>query len=120
MPEGHIRGLSQHYADGLERMEIWVDKNLSSSLPHRDNQRISIMLEIGKTIYNAGIRSTPANVYVWICPDLKNEFGRRVSLASVLTNNGFQKNQVVELYIEDNTVKIRPEISSRRRGFRSQ
>ena len=80
MPEGHIRGLSQNYADGLERMEIWVEKNLASSLPHRDNQRISIVLKIGETIYNSGIRSTPANVYVWICPDLRNEFGKRISL----------------------------------------
>jgi hypothetical protein len=80
---------------------------LASSLPHSDNQRISITLEIGETIYNAGIRSTPANVYVWICPDLKNEFGRRVSLASALINNGFQKNQLVNLDIEGNLAKIR-------------
>ena len=89
MTEGHIRGLSQYFVDGLERMEIWIDKKHASSLQHRDNQRISIMLKIGETTYNAGIRSTPANVYVWICSDLKNESGERVSLASVLTNNCF-------------------------------
>ncbi len=53
MPEGHIRGLSQHYADGLERMEIWIDRNLAISLPHCDNQRISVTLKIGETIYAA-------------------------------------------------------------------
>jgi hypothetical protein len=96
MPEGYIRGLAQYYADGVERMEIWIDKNLASSLPHRDNQRISIVLKIGETIFNAGIRSTPANAYVWICPDLRNEFGKKISLALALINNGFQKNQLVK------------------------
>ena len=110
MPEGHIRGLSQHYADGLERMEIWIDRNLANSLPNRDNQRISISLKIGETIYHAGIRSTPANVYVWICPDLINEFGKRVSLASVLANNGFLKNQTVKLDVVGKIVEIKPGI----------
>jgi hypothetical protein len=106
MPEGYIRGLAQYYADGVERMEIWIAKSLASSLPHRDNQRIPVALKIGETIYAAGIRSTPANAYVWICPDLKNEFGRRVSLASALINNGYLKNQLVSLDVEDNKVSI--------------
>lgn len=109
MTEGYIRGLSQFYADGLERMEIWIDKNLASSLPQRDNQRISIILMIGDKSYNAGIRSTPANDYVWICPDLKDEFGRKMgNLARVLINNGFQKNQRVRLKIENNKIQITP------------
>lgn len=107
MTEGYIRGLSQFYADGLERMEIWIDKKHASSLPHRDNQRIPIILMIGEKSYNAGIRSTLANEYVWICPDLKDDFGRKMdSLAYALTNSGFQKNQRVSLDIEGNTIKI--------------
>jgi hypothetical protein len=107
MTEGYIRGLSQFYADGLERMEIWIDKKHASLLPHRDNQRISIILMIGEKSYNAGIRSTPTNEYVWICPDLKDDFGGKMgSLARALTNSGFQKNQRVSLDIEGNTIKI--------------
>jgi len=34
MPHGHIRGLSQFYADGLERMEIWIDKRHAAPLKH--------------------------------------------------------------------------------------
>jgi len=109
MTQGYVRGLSQFYADGLERMEIWIDKKLASSLPHRDNQRISIKLMIGEKSYNAGIRSTPANDYVWICPDLEDEFGRKMgSLARALTNSGFQKNQRVSLDIEGNKIRITP------------
>lgn len=109
MTEGYIRGLSQFYADGLERMEIWIDKKLASSLPHRYNQRTSIILMIGEKSYNAGIRSTPANEYVWICPDLTDELARKMgSLARALTNNGFQKNQRVSLDIEGNKIRIAP------------
>jgi len=107
MTEGDIRGLSQFYADGLERMEIWIDKRHATALPHRDNQRIPIILLIGEKRYNAGIRSTPANSYVWICPDLRDDFGKKmVSLVRVLTNCGFQKNQRVSLDIEGKTIKI--------------
>ena len=108
MTEGHIRGLSQYFVDGLERMEIWIDKKRAASLQHRDNQRIPIKLKIGETLYNAGIRSTPANAYVWICSDLRNEFGKRVSLASVLANNIFHKNQMVKLKVEGNAIEIKP------------
>ena len=87
-------------------MEIWIAKNLASSLPHRDNKRIPVALKIGETIYTAGIRSTPANAYVWICPDLKDAFGKRISLASALINNGYQKNQLVRLDVDGNKVSI--------------
>jgi hypothetical protein len=108
MTEGYIRGLSRFYKDdGLEHMEIRIDKKYAASLPHRDNQRISITLVIGEKSYNAGIRSTPANEYVWICPDLKDDLERKMgSLARALTNNGFQKNQRVILDVEGNTIKI--------------
>lgn len=33
----HIRGLSQYYVDGLERMEIVIDKKNASPLPYRDH-----------------------------------------------------------------------------------
>ncbi len=109
MIEGYVRGLSQYYADGLERMEIWIDKKLASSLPHRDNQRISIILMIGEKSYNGGIRSTPANDYVWICPDLRDEVGNKMgSLARVLTNSGFQKNERVRLEIDGTKIRIAP------------
>ena len=31
MTEGYVIGLAQYYADGLERMEIWIDKKVPAS-----------------------------------------------------------------------------------------
>ncbi len=44
---GHIRGLSTFYAeDGLERMEIWINKENAANLPYEVGQRIPIELII--------------------------------------------------------------------------
>jgi len=36
MPQGQVRGLSQFYANGLERMEIVIDRRNASPLPYQD------------------------------------------------------------------------------------
>ncbi len=108
MPHGHIRGLSQFYADGLERMEIWIDKRHAAPLPYRDNTRIPITLKVGKEQYDAGLRSTPKLSVVWISPDLRNNNGKKVSLACVIINNGFSKNQRIYLEVDGSVVNIFP------------
>ncbi|MBI4621097.1 MAG: hypothetical protein HY739_13200 [Desulfobacterales bacterium] len=81
------------YADGLERMEIVIDKHNALPLPYQDNLRIPITLQVGPQQYEAGLRTTPNMPVVWISPDLRDNHGRKVSLARVLTDNGFTKNQ---------------------------
>jgi hypothetical protein len=108
MPQGHIRGLSQHYADGLERMEIQIDKRRAAPLPFQDNLRIPIRLHVGSEQYQAGIRATPKLSVVWVSPDLRDSHGRKISLARVLTSNGFEKNQRVSLEVEGGVVTLVP------------
>ncbi len=109
MVDGYIRGLSQYYSNGLERMEIRIDKKLASALPHENNQRIPITLVIGQKTFVAGLRSTPDNDYVWICPDLKDSLGRKSSnLSQELLSNGFQKNQMVKLVFDGHIARIEP------------
>jgi hypothetical protein len=108
MPHGHIRGLSLFYANGLERMEIWIDKRHAAPLPYRHNTRIPITLKVGKEQYEAGLRSTPKLPVVWISPDLRDNNGIKISLARVLIDNGFKKNQQVFLEVAGTVVDILP------------
>lgn len=108
MPQGHIRGLSQFYTDGLERMEIWIDKHHAAPLPYRENTRIPITLKVGNEQYDAGLRSTPKMPVVWISPDIRDNHGRKVSLARVIINNGFIKNQRIYLEVDGPVVSILP------------
>lgn len=108
MPHGHIRGLSQFYADGLERMEIWIDKRQAAPLPYRDNTRIPITLKVGNEQYEAGLRSTPKLAVVWISPDLRDNHGSKVSLARVIINHGFSKNQRIYLEVDGSVVNLLP------------
>ena len=106
MPYGRIRGLSQYYVDGLERMEIAINKKNASPLPYRDHLRIPIKLKVGAEYYDAGIRATPNVSEIWVCPDLRDTEGKNISLAHVLTNNGFSKKQKVCLEVEGNVVSL--------------
>jgi len=108
MPRGHIRGLSQFYADGLERMEISIDKHNAAPLPYQHNLRIPITLHVGTQQYEAGLRSTPNMPVVWVSPDLRDNHGNKVSLARVLINNGFRKNQRVYLEVNGRVVTVLP------------
>ena len=91
MTVGNIRGLGRRLKEGLDAMEIWVIKNHANELPYRYNLRIPITLIIEDKKYNAGLRSTRNNEYVWICPDLRDDADNRISLARALTSHGFQK-----------------------------
>jgi hypothetical protein len=45
---------------------------------------------------------------VWVSPDLKDNRGNKVSLARVLTKNGFKKNQKVQLEVSGKFVTLLP------------
>jgi hypothetical protein len=108
MPHGHIRGLSQFYVDGLERMEIAIDRRNAAPLPYQDNLRIPIKLQVATEQYEAGLRATPNMPVVWISPDLIDNHGNKVILARVLTNNGFTRNQRVHLEVNGHVVTLFP------------
>jgi hypothetical protein len=94
---GKIRGLGTHYVSDLERMEIHVKAEDAGALNPVFGHRVPFSLEIGKETYQAGLRATERNSYVWICPDLTNSRHERLKLAEVLTEHRFQKNQPVTL-----------------------
>ncbi len=103
---GVIRGMSQHYANGLERVYIAVDRRMADDLPHQDHRRIEITLIVGNRRHRIGIRTTPPDPYVWIGPYLDDGTPK---LAEVLEAEGYSKNQRVLLDIEGNILRLSPE-----------
>lgn len=108
MPDVYIRGLSQFYKNGLERMEIAIDRRTATPLPYRDNIRVPIRLRAGTEQYDAGLRATAKMAVVWISPDLRDNRGNKVTLAQVLKNNGFMKNRRVHLEVNGKHVTLYP------------
>ena len=101
---GHVRGLSSHYANGVERMEIHVMKKAAHALPYK-NTRIRITLVIRDELYTGGLRSTERNKYVWICPDLILG-GVKKRLADVLNKAKFRKNCPVQLIVRGDHIHV--------------
>ena len=66
------------------------------------------ILFLGGKEYEAGIRSTKKVDYIWICPDLRDKNARKVSLVQAFTNEGFQKNQTVNLLIDGKRITVQP------------
>ena len=105
---GAIRGLSQYYSNGTERLEIWVDKDNARGLPYVDGERMAISLKIGSQQYTGGIRSTIKNKYVWVCPDIEDENGQKDSLTNALKRGNFKKNQQVYLEVDGVLITVLP------------
>ncbi|MFP3569739.1 hypothetical protein [Paraburkholderia sp. SIMBA_030] len=103
---GVIRGLGTTYADGTERMEIHVKLGKAKPLPHAMNARIPVLLDITGTLYQGGVRATPNNLYVWICPDITTLFSERRKLAHTLTAAGFHKNDQVCLDVDGGSITV--------------
>ena len=88
-----IIGLGRRYADGTEALEVAIVSPPPGIQP-RAGCRVPFTIRIGAEQYLAGMRST-ARTGIWLCPDLRDSAGRRVTLATVLLKNGFTKNQAV-------------------------
>lgn len=100
------RGLGQFYVDGVELMEIHVDKAKSNSMPFELGRRVEVSLVVGGRFFVGGMRATPRNRYVWICSDLRDESGSRARLADVLADAGIHKNQRLNLLVNGKEVKV--------------
>lgn len=95
--EGVIRGTAYYYRNSLESLEIHIDKN-TTDLPYVEGKRLSIRLIVGAKPYLAGLRATKNNSYIWICPNLRDGTGEKLSLAQVLGETNFVKNERVNLF----------------------
>ena len=108
---GAVRGTGHIYPDKRESLEIWVNKEEAEGLPYRDHTRVDINLFVGSSRYRSGLRSKPPKTpYVWICPDLRDANGQKVSLAKVLDENGFEKNDRVVLIVDGKDIHLEREL----------
>jgi len=101
-----IRGLGHRYADDVERIEIHVSSNHAKGLPYTLGVRVPVFLNIQGESYDAGLRSTTNNTYVWICPDLRKN-GKRLKLAHVIAAAGFKKNDQVLLLVNGKEIFLK-------------
>lgn len=102
MPQGRIGVVSK----SPERWEIWIVKKKADPLPYRDHVRVPINLKIDNNCYEAGLRSKPNVHYVWICPDLMDSMGRKISLVDALKKAGFAQKEVVELQVDGHVITV--------------
>lgn len=93
--EAKVIGLGTKYKDGVERIEIHINKKYENILPCVNSKRINIFLKLDKIIYTAGLRVTEQNAIIWICPDLKDLEYKKVRLVDLILSNGFNKNDKI-------------------------
>lgn len=103
-----IRGLGTTYVDGAERMEIHIPLENATSFPHVMNMRIPVQLNILGTQYHGGVRATPNNRYVWICPDIRKMSHEPTKLSRALADAGLGKNDRVHLDVDGSSITVRP------------
>lgn len=108
-----IRGLGKPYADGTEPIEIHVSTDRANGLPYRYDTRVPIVLHINGKSYQAGLRATKDNSYVWICPNAKTEDGTQIRLAHIVTDAGFKKNDRISLLVDGKDIRLEANSSSR-------
>lgn len=108
MPDvlGKVAGLSNHYRDGVERQEIHIPSAQAAGLPHIHERRVPVDLVVGRSTYQAGVRSKRGYPVVWVCPDLRDADGRKHRLADVLRGAGLRKNQAVKLTVDGRRVRV--------------
>lgn len=95
---GKVSGLSLFYKDGIERIEIWINKKYQNLLPVRNSQRIPISLMFNNDSYGAGLRMTSKCDYIWVCSNLEHN-GDKVRLTDVLEEYGIKKNDDLEITV---------------------
>ena len=81
----------------------------ANGLPHSYGIRvpIPIVLHIGGEPFDAGLRATTHNNYVWICPDMVAKDGTKKRLADIAAKAGFKKNDRVYLAVDGRDVVLK-------------
>lgn len=96
-----VAGQSQHYANGLERVELFVHRE--SSLPlieekPRPDERLPIIFSTPNGDYEGGLRNS-ADPY--LCPDLWHKVQGKVSLAEIMRDNNIRPGNLVKVRISE-------------------
>ena len=87
---GTIRGMSQCYVSGLERMYIAIDRRNAGSLPYQDNQRIEIVLIGTIALYLLRNRDDLKDSIAW-ARETFNRVTRRKAPATAASSNSSEE-----------------------------
>lgn len=102
---GTVREVNR-YADGTPALEIHVPRDRAEGLPFQLGIRVPITLRLGRAEYEAGLRATARNEYVWVSPDLRTSDGSRTTLGHILTSGGIERNSEVMLVIAGHAISV--------------
>lgn len=105
MVQGRIKGLGKLYSNGLEHLEIIIDKRDATGLPFVEDEDVQIELRIGKCVLEARLKATKNHSDVWISQSV-TENGNRTTLAKIFADLGLSKNQKVSLAVTGNRVDL--------------
>jgi hypothetical protein len=102
---GTVREVGR-YADGTPALEIHVPRNCAGGLPFSVGVRVRIILRFDGIPYDAGLRATERNDYVWVSPDLRTVNGTRTTLGHILTRRGIWRNANVLLIADGHSISV--------------
>lgn len=91
---------------GVIPLEIRIQNESASGLPHVLHEVVSITLQTGNVIYCATIHSTTRNTYVWISATLYTSSGERTTLAEALRKADIHVNEKVLLLVDGTTISV--------------
>ncbi|RYE56752.1 MAG: hypothetical protein EOP48_07330 [Sphingobacteriales bacterium] len=102
--KGAIRFIS-NYSDGKGRFEIPISD--ATGFPIVYSERLDYVFRIGYSFFKGGIRFTE-KAGGWVCPDLYelDPPFNKAYLSDVLLKNGFQKNEPVDLFLDEKDKEI--------------
>jgi len=100
--ECYVAGLSQTYADGRERVEMYVIGEVPAAVPQPDQgKRMDIILRTPSGDFYSGLRRYPQTGQVYVCPDVVAVATQeRTSLARVLEDCGFGAGDTILVRVE--------------------
>jgi len=99
------------YADKKDICELYISKDSSHRLPHGHGKKKPIYINIGSTVYEAGVHETKEGV-VWISSVLYKRGGRteKARLVDALAAIGLKKGDRIEIKSNnDGTFSIMPQ-----------
>jgi hypothetical protein len=105
MVQGRIKGLGKFYSNGLEQLEITIDKRNAKGLPFVEGQDVLIELGIAERVLEGKLKATKNHSDAWISQSV-TENGKRTTLADIFRELGLSKNQKVSLALTGNRVDI--------------
>jgi hypothetical protein len=98
---------SRKYADGLERVELYVCSEFTSSVRVPEGQRIPMTLVTPQGRYAGGLRDYQGKQWPYVCPDLVREKDSgKVSLARILKDNGISPGDTITVQVSGDTWEL--------------